>query len=118
MKLRRHAVLALLGAACGAGAELPERFWQSQQTVRIAGSGPTALVARQRAMAQGLRTCWQQMASALGIARVPNDAQLHTMVMMMMLSDEQSGPRAYAAVLTVQFDMDAVERFTGGRILR
>lgn len=115
---RRHAAAAMLSAACHARAELPQRFWQAEQRVPASASGPTALVARQPAIARGLRVCWQQMASALDITRVPTDAQLHAMVAMMMLRDEDYGAQAYSARLTVQFDRDAVERFLGRRILR
>ncbi len=116
------AVLAL-GHALPAQAQLPPpadsaspSFNLTQRSVPAEASAENGVLARERALANGRRAAFQQMAAEAGVT-APNlsDSQIENMVSSIVIEQERTSPTRYSGRITVNFNAARVRSALGPR---
>ena len=86
----------------------------TQRGVPAEAAAENAVVARDRALANGQRTAWNRLAQQLGITRPASDSQIEAMVSSFVIEDERITGSRYAGRITVNFAPGRVRAFGGG----
>ena len=130
VRRRAATALALWLAGCGAalaqatpgavfGAQAPPVVADSgaftQRGVPAEATAENAVVARERALANGQRLAWQRLAGEIGGNAAASDAQIDLLVDSIVIEQERSTRTGYAARVTVAFNPGRVQDFLAGR---
>jgi len=87
----------------------------TQRGVAAEANAENAVVARDRALANGQRLAWQRLAGEIGADPAASDAQIDLLVDSLVIEQERSTRTGYAARVTVVFNRGRVEDFMAGR---
>jgi hypothetical protein len=87
----------------------------TQRGVPAEASAENAVVARERALANGQRLAWQRLAGTLGANPSASDSQIDLLVDSLVIEQERTTLTGYNARITVVFNAGRVQDFVAGR---